>query len=135
VAQTDAKLNISVNSLISKMITVNEIANRLVWLCNNEKFVEAYTELFADDAVSIDPAYNNEPLVGLSKLIEREKQFLVVGKIHYIKVSDPIFAGDYFTVNFTVDFTVVGQERKLVEELAIYKVENEKIVSQQFFIG
>ncbi len=117
------------------MNTVHEIANRLISLCTQQKFMEAYTELFAEDAVSIDPIYDNVPLTGLSNLLERERQFLVVSQVHDTKVSDPVLAGNYFTVNFAVDFTTVGQDRKLVEELAIYKVENGKIVSQQFFIG
>jgi hypothetical protein len=33
------------------------------------------------------------------------------------------------------DFTPAAQERRKVEELCIYKMENGKIVSQQFFIG
>ncbi|MDB5159363.1 MAG: nuclear transport factor 2 family protein [Mucilaginibacter sp.] len=117
------------------MNTIPEIANRLASLCNELKFVEAYTELYADDAVSIDPNYNNEPLTGLHNLIEREKQFLANVEIHDINVSDPIFAESYFSVILSMNFTVKGQESKNIEEVCVYKVENGKIVSQQFFIG
>jgi hypothetical protein len=34
-----------------------------------------------------------------------------------------------------MNFTVKGQGDKQVEEVCVYKVENGKIVSQQFFIG
>lgn len=117
------------------MNTVPEIANRLASLCNELKFVEAYTKLFADNAVSIDPIYKNEPLTGLHNLVEREKQFLANAEIHDIKVSEAIFAGNYFSVILSMHFTVKGQESKMIEELCVYKVENGKIVSQQFFIG
>ena len=117
------------------MNTIPEIANRLASLCNERKFVEAYEELFAEDAVSIDPVYKNEPLTGLHNLVEREKQFLSAAEIHDIKISDAIFAGSYFSVILSMHFTVKGQESKMLEELCVYKVENGKIVSQQFFIG
>ncbi len=117
------------------MITNPEIASRLISLCHEHKFVDAYSELFAEDAVSIDPIYKNEPLKGLAGLIEREKQFLAVSEINDIKISDPSFAGNYFSVVISMHFTPKGGESKMVEELAVYKVENGKIVSQQFFIG
>ncbi|WP_295794064.1 SnoaL-like domain-containing protein [Mucilaginibacter sp.] len=90
------------------MNTIPEIANRLTSLCNELKFVEAYTELYADSAVSIDPNNKNEPLTGLHTLIEYEKQFLEKVEIHDVKVSDAIFAGNYFSLVFSMHFTVKG---------------------------
>ncbi len=117
------------------MYTIPEIANRLASLCTELKFVDAYTELFSEHAESIDPVYKNEPLIGLSNLIEREKSFLARTDVHELKISDPIFAGNYFSIVISMSFTPDGQERKALEELCVYKVENGKIVSQQFFIG
>ncbi|HEY2583490.1 MAG TPA: nuclear transport factor 2 family protein [Mucilaginibacter sp.] len=117
------------------MNTIVEITNRLASLLNELKFVEAYFELFSEHAESIDPIYKNEPLKGLAGLIEREKKFLTSAQIHDFKISEPIFAGSYFSVVISMDFTANGQERRKMEELGVYKVENGKIVSQQFFIG
>jgi hypothetical protein len=117
------------------MNTIVEIIHRLASLLNERKFVEAYSELFSEHAESIDPIYKNEPLKGLAGLIEREKKFLAATEVHEFKMSEPVFAGSYFSVVFSMDFTPNGQERKKIEELAVYKVENGKIVSQQFFIG
>lgn len=117
------------------MITTQEIASRLASLCSDHKFIEAYTELFAEDAVSIDPIYNNEPLTGSHNLVERERQFLESTDVHDVKVSDAIFSGSYFSVVISLHFTPKGGESKMVEEIAVYKVDKGKIVSQQFFIG
>jgi hypothetical protein len=117
------------------MNTIVEIASRLSALCNERKFVDAYTELFSEHAESVDPIYKNEPLKGLTNLIEREIKFLASSEIHDIKVSEPNFAGNYFSVVISMDFTAKGRERMRIEELGVYKVENGKIVSQQFFIG
>ena len=116
------------------MNSINEIANRLIALCSKLEFVEAYTELYAEDAVSIDPNYKNEPFKGLANLIEREKKFLSGVEIHEIKVSEPLYAGSYFTVIISMAFTVNGGERKMLEEICVYKIDNGKIVSQQFFM-
>ena len=117
------------------MNTVHEIATRLSSLCGELKFVDAYKELFSEHAESIDPIYQNIPLKGLEKLIEREKAFLATAQIHEIKLSNPIFAGNYFSIIISMRATINGTEERLLEELCVYKVENGKIISQQFFIG
>lgn len=117
------------------MSTTAEIANRLVSLCNELKFIQAYTELYSNNAVSIDPNNKNEPITGLHNLIEYERKFLAMVDIHDIKVSDAISAGSYFSLVLSMHFTIKGQETKMIEEICVYKVEKGKIVSQQFFIG
>ena len=117
------------------MNTINEIAARLSSLCEKQEFLQAYEELFSDHAECIDPINKNVPITGLGALMERERQFLERTEIHDIKVSDPSFAGSYFCVTMSLDFTGGDMERKKLEELCVYKVEMGKIVSQQFFIG
>jgi hypothetical protein len=117
------------------MNTINEIAARLVSLVEKHEFLQAYEELFSDHAESIDPMNKNVPLSGLGVLMERERLFLENTDIHDLKVAHPSFAGNYFCVTMSFDFTPKGQERRKVEELAVYKVENGKIVNQQFFVG
>ncbi len=117
------------------MNSIPEIAGRLASLCTDHQFVEAYSTLFSEHAVSIDPIYKNEPLQGLSNLIEREKNFLAANTIHEVKLSEPIFAGNYFSIVLSMNFTTADQTKRAIEELCVYKVENGKIVSQQFFIG
>lgn len=115
------------------MKTTESIAERLVELVRGQQFVEAYEELFDENAVSIDPMYQPD-LKGLPGLIEREKLFLSRVKIGKISVSDPILAGNYFSVSLSMAFTV-GDEEKTIEELCVYKISNQKISSQQFFIS
>jgi hypothetical protein len=118
------------------MYTIHEIANRLTELLREQNFVQAYEELFAEDAESIDPIYAAQPpLKGLVNLVDREKQFLSRSKIHQIIVSEPIVSGSHFAVSLSMDFTPAGQDKKQIGELCIYKVADGKIISQQFFIG
>jgi hypothetical protein len=85
--------------------------------------------------VSIDPINKNEPIQGLPALVERERQFLANTEIHAIAIAQPTFAGSYFCVTLSMDFTPKDQDRRKIEELCVYKVANGKIISQQFFIG
>ena len=111
------------------------LAARLSSLCEQKQFLQAYEELFSEHAESIDPMNNNQPINGLPQLMERERQFLEQTDIFDLKVSPPVFAGNYFCVTMSLDFAMKGQERRKLEELCVYKVEFGKIVSQQFFIG
>jgi len=117
------------------MLTITEIASRLSSLCKECKFVDAYKELYSDHAQSIDPVYKNEPLIGLAGLIDREEKFMASSEIHEIKLSEPIFAGNYFSIVISMDFTAADKVKRKIEEICVYKVENGKIISQQFFIG
>ncbi|MFI5161051.1 MAG: SnoaL-like domain-containing protein [Sphingobacteriales bacterium] len=117
------------------MKTVHQIANRLVALCREQKFVEAYRELYGEEAESIDPMYSlMPPARGLITLIEREKQFLAKATIHQVEISEPLIAGKHFAVRIHMDFNTEDRGRKIVDELAVYHVKGGKIVRQQFFI-
>ncbi|HEY4197821.1 MAG TPA: nuclear transport factor 2 family protein [Mucilaginibacter sp.] len=117
------------------MYTIHEIANRLTELVREQKFVEAYEQLYADDAESIDPLNKEQAsLKGLTKLVEREKDFLSRTDIHKITLSEPLVADNYFAVGLSMDFTIKDQGKMQVEELCVYKVKDGKIISQQFFI-
>ncbi|HWD87617.1 MAG TPA: SnoaL-like domain-containing protein [Mucilaginibacter sp.] len=118
------------------MRTIEQIASRLVELCREQKFVEAYKELFAEEAISIDPMYTIMPHArGLITLIEREKQFLAKTQINGITISEPMISGSYFAIRIDMDF--IHEDRGHVNsgELGVYHVKDGKIVSQQFFMG
>jgi hypothetical protein len=118
------------------MYTIHEIANLLKELVGEQKFVDAYQQLFSDDAESIDPLNTSgQPLKGLATLLEREKDFLArITAIQKISLSEPIIAGSYFTLSLQMSFDVEGQGHMDVDELCVYKVKDGKIISQQFFI-
>jgi hypothetical protein len=120
----------------AQMKTIQHIARRLVTLCREQKFIEAYRELYGEEAESIDPMYSlMPPARGLITLIEREKQFLAKATIHKIEVSEPLIAGNYFACQIRMDFTIDDRGRNNVEELCVYHVKNGKIIRQQFFIN
>ncbi len=114
------------------------IAKRLVALCREFKYEEAQKELYADDAVSIEPeglppgALGN--VKGLKAIIEKGHQFnAMVETFHGGTVSDPVVAGNWFALNMVLDVTFKGRPRTKMEEICVYQVRNGKIVKEQFF--
>lgn len=105
-------------------------------MVGEQKFVDAYQQLFSEDAESIDPQNTSgQPLKGLDTLIKREEDFLSRVTIETISLSEPIIAGSYFTLSLKMSFDIKGQGHREVEEICVYKVKDGKVISQQFFIG
>jgi hypothetical protein len=119
-------------------MTTQEIANRLAALCREEKYEQAQKELFADDAISIEPEASNgfeKETKGLAAIIEKGKKFeSMVEKSHEVTISEPIIAGNAIAFILTMDMTMKGQKRMKMSELCVYQLKNGKIVSEQFFM-
>jgi hypothetical protein len=119
-------------------MTTVDIANRLVELCQKGDFEGAQKELYADDAVSIEPhgtADFEKEVKGLDAILEKGKKWgEMIEEYHEMKVSDPLLSGSSFALTMTMGVTMKGQGRMDVTELCIYHVKDGKIVSEQFFM-
>ena len=117
-------------------MTTQEVADRLVELCRQNKIEETLKELFADSATSTEASDMMGPrtVEGLPAIFKKSEQFnSMVEEIHGASISDPIIAGKHFSIAWTLDVTMKGQPRMSMEEICVYKVDNDKIVSEQFF--
>lgn len=119
-------------------MTTAEIASRLVELCRKGEYDLAQTELYADDAVSIEPeglppgALGNAQ--GLAAIREKGRQFQEgIVAMHGSSVSDPVVAGNWFSVAMALDATFKGMGRVNMQEVCVYRVRDGKIVQEQFF--
>ena len=117
-------------------MTTIEIAERLVALCRQGKFETAHKELYATDAISIEPyatpAFAKETK-GLIALLEKGHKFTaMIEQVSSISVSDPLVAGSSFACAMQLDVTIKGQGRMNMNELCIYEVKDGKIISEQF---
>jgi hypothetical protein len=117
-------------------MTTQEIANRLVDMCRHGKTEEAKEELFAPDIVSIEPREGILPKETKGMDAIRKKAVLFVSMVDNFygdTISDPIVAGDYFSVSWTSDLQMKGEPRRTNSELCVYKTSGGRIVSEQFF--
>lgn len=117
-------------------MTTQEIANRLVAMCRNGQTEEAKEELFAQDIISIEPREGILPKETRGMDGIRKKAGLFVSMVEGFysdTISDPIVAGDYFSLSWTSDLKMKGEPRQTNSELCVYKTSGGKIVSEQFF--
>jgi SnoaL-like protein len=117
-------------------MTTQDIATRLVEMCRNGKIEEAKEELFAPDIISIEPHEGLLPKETKGMDAIRKKAALFVSKVEDFygsTISEPIVAGDYFSLAWETDLQMKGEARKTNSELAVYKVKDGKIVSERFF--
>jgi hypothetical protein len=119
-------------------MSTQQIATRLADLCRRGEFEAAQKELFASDAVSIEP--NDGPVFpketkGLPAIIEKgHKWSSMVEQVHGCTASAPLIAGNTIAMTLAMDVTMKGRERMKIEEVGIYQVKDGKIASEQFFM-
>jgi len=119
-------------------MNTGQIANRLAELCREGKFEAAQKELFAENAVSIEPRATPEfakETRGLRAIIEKGHKFEeMVEHVHGCSTSTPLIAGNAIAFTLTMDVTMKGRGRVKLEEICAYEVKDGKIVSEQFFM-
>src|SRR5215218_910283 len=91
-------------------------------------------ELFADNAVSIEP--ENSPGLktgsGRDAISQKAKEFdEAVEEMHGGYSSQPQVGGNHFAVAMGMDATMKGQGRVKMDEIAVYGVKDGKIVKEQ----
>ena len=118
------------------VMAVQDIANRLYEHCKTGQYQQAQEELYADDAVSIEPVGSHGPqsVKGKDEIIKKGEQFQQsIEEIHGGSVSEPIVAGNHFALTISIDATFKGMGRMLMEEIAVYEVKDGKVIKEQFF--
>ena len=119
-------------------MTTKEIAKRLKKLCDKGDWEGAHRELYAKDAVSIEPEASGgfeKETHGLDGIIEKGKKWnSMVSEVHGIEVSDPMVAGNTFAVTMRMDMTMKDKKRSDMTELCVYHVKDGKSISEQFFM-
>lgn len=118
-------------------MTTQEVANTLVQLCSEGKFFEAIVSLYADDIVSMEagaPPGGSREAKGIAAVKGKAEWWAANHEIHSTTVEGPLVAGAHFSVAFKMDVTFKPQARRhTMEEIAVYKVADGKIVYEEFF--
>lgn len=120
-------------------MTTAEIAARLVALCRLQQWEIAQRELYAADALSVEPheapGFPKE-VRGLEGIVAKGHHFVAgIETMHSMTVSDPLVAHGVFAVTMSMDVTMKGQPRMQMSELCVYEVKDGKIVAERFFFG
>lgn len=116
-------------------MTTKEVADKLVAYCRQGKFEEATKELYSNDIVSIEPEGDPDREVrGLEAVIAKAAKFNeMVEEYHGVELSDPSVADKFFSCSMKIDATFKMGGRNTLNEICLYKVENGKIVREEFY--
>ena len=119
-------------------MTTKEVADRLVELCGKGDFESAQSELFADDAVSIEPYSTpdfEKETKGKEAIKEKgDKWNAMVDAVHAMEVSDALVATNSFAVTMRMHVTMKEKGEMDMTELCVYQVKDGKIISEEFFM-
>jgi hypothetical protein len=117
-------------------MTTQEVANRFNELAQTGQWDKIQEELYAENAVSIEPPHSQglQSAEGLDAIKEKGKQFNEsVEEMHGGYSSPPVVGGNHFSVAMGMDATFKGMGRMKMDEIAVYEVKDGKIVKEQFF--
>ncbi len=119
-------------------MTTKQIAERLVALCREAKYEQAQRELYAENAVSLEPYATpdfEQETRGLAAILEKGRKFsAMVETMHGTWVSEPLVAGSSFACTMRLDATMKDKGRMDVTELCVYTVKDGKIDSERFVL-
>jgi hypothetical protein len=122
---------------MSPAITTREVADRLVQLCRQGKFTEATEALYSPDIVSVEaaaPPGGSREVRGIDAVRKKGEGFNASHEVHSCTVEGPLVAGSCFSVLFRLDMTFKPEKKRFtMEEIAVYKVANGKVVHEEFF--
>lgn len=116
-------------------MTTQQIADRLVYLCRQEKHPQAQEELYHQNIISFeDDKLGIPPTKGIKAIHQKVKEWdNNVIEIHHAFVSEPIVTGNYFAITMENDITFKDRGRIEIKEICLYEVKMGKIVSERFF--
>jgi len=123
--------------MTTQAVTTQEVAEGLVKLCSQGKFDEAMKTFYSPDIVSVEagaPPGQSRESKGIEAVKAKGEWWITNHEVHSSKVEGPLVAGSHFAVVFKLDVTFKPQSRRFqMEEVAVYKVADGKIVYEEFF--
>lgn len=126
--------------IIKKTImTTQEIAARYYELASQRKVIEIQDSLYDENVVCQEP--EKAAAMGFAVITTGREAIKAKGvarratieAIHSYSCSEPIVAGDFFSVVLKQDITFIGRPRVTLEEIAIFQVKDGKVIKEQFF--
>jgi hypothetical protein len=118
-------------------MTTQEVADTLVKFCSEGKFHEAIEALYSPDIVSVEagaPPGGSREMKGLEAVLAKGEWWGANHDVHSSTVEGPLVAGSHFAVTFKMDVTFKPQDKRFtLEEVALYKVADGKVVYEEFF--
>lgn len=120
----------------TKQMSTTDVANRFNELSSTGQWDQIQNELFAHNAVSIEPSHSPgmKSVEGIEAIRQKGKEFgEMVEEMHGGYSNQPQIAGNHFAVAMGMEVTMKGHGRMKMDEIAVYEVKDGKIIKEQFF--
>lgn len=120
-------------------MTTQEVADKYHKLMSANKREQIVDELYSQDIVCKEPEHAMAmgiPTItkGLAAVKAKAKaRNEMIAEIHSDFCSEPLIAGNFFSVVLGRDITLKGKPRINLQEIGVFEVKGGKIVSEQFF--
>ncbi len=119
-------------------MNTQEIAEKLCEHCRNHTEMQGLEELYADNAVSVEPMAPEgmDPVSKGRDAIKAKHDWWGSNfEVHSFDMEGPFLNGDKFSMVFEIDATdMSNNQRWKSKEVALYEVENGKIARESFFM-
>jgi hypothetical protein len=120
-------------------MTTQKVANRYYELAGESNWTQVQDELHGDNVISREP--DHAALRGVQVITEGVEAVKaktaanreMIETIHSHSCSEPIVAGNFFSIALKRDVTFKGKPRMKQDEICVLQVTDGKIVSEQFF--
>ena len=111
---------------------IQQIAGEVVKLIREGKNKQAKDTFYADDIVSVEG--NGDKTEGIDAIYKKSIDWAAqVSEVHSASVSEPLIAADYFALNIKMDISYKNGYRAVMDEIAVYEINDGKIVFEQYF--
>ncbi|HEU4746900.1 MAG TPA: nuclear transport factor 2 family protein [Gemmatimonadaceae bacterium] len=113
------------------------VAEELVALCRAGRNMDAIEAFYSPDIVSIESTGNEQmpaEMTGIDAIRQKNKWWSENNEVHSAEADGPFVGEDKFAVRYAFDVTFKPTgKRERMEEMALYTVDNGKIVREHFF--
>ena len=117
-------------------MNTEEVATKLVELCRKGEWRRALEELYAKEIVSVEAhEMENMPaeMRGIDQVRGKTDWWEKNMEVHSAKVGGPFVARDKFVVQFDIDVTEKGSNKRMqMSEVGIYTVKDGKVAREEF---
>ncbi len=117
-------------------MTTAEVADQLIAMCREGKFVAAVEALYADDVVSVEAVgFGGMPrdMRGKEAVKSKNAKWFENNVMHSATVTGPFVSPERFAVIYAFDRTnKASGERGQLSEVAVYTVVDGKIAHEEF---
>jgi hypothetical protein len=120
-------------------MTTQEVAAHYHDLMSQRKFIEIQETLYDENVLCQEP--EKAASMGMAIITNGREAVKAKGiarraaidTLHSYSCSEPIVAGDFFSVVIKQEVTFKGKPRLTLEEVGVFEVKNGRVIKEQFF--